>query len=133
MAVFALQKLRAQAIVPVSRLRLCSRAIGWLLLVSFAGLFATFKLHNPDWLVQYEWLTFGTIRSIHLNAVAYGGTVHGGTRPDNLHATAITDGDAEGGQFALAGVGINVLCSRIYRLERKLPRRSGACTHVGSD
>src|SRR6202047_72337 len=50
-----------------------SCAIGWLILGSFAGLTASIKLHYPDWLASYEWLTFGRIRPIHLNAVIYGG------------------------------------------------------------
>ena len=47
-------------------------AIAWLLAASAAGLTASIKLHEPDWLVQQAWLTFGRIRTIHLNAVAYG-------------------------------------------------------------
>jgi cytochrome c oxidase cbb3-type subunit 1 len=29
-------------------------------------------MHEPDWWVQYGWITFGRIRPIHLNMVAYG-------------------------------------------------------------
>ncbi|MEO8936339.1 MAG: cbb3-type cytochrome c oxidase subunit I [Burkholderiaceae bacterium] len=47
-------------------------AVIWLVLASFAGLISSIKLHAPDWWVQYEWLTFGRIRPIHLNLVAYG-------------------------------------------------------------
>lgn len=47
-------------------------AVVWLVLASFAGLISSIKLHSPDWWVQYEWLTFGRIRPIHLNLVAYG-------------------------------------------------------------
>jgi cytochrome c oxidase cbb3-type subunit I len=47
-------------------------AVIWLILASFAGLISSIKLHAPDWWVQYEWLTFGRIRPIHLNLVAYG-------------------------------------------------------------
>jgi cytochrome c oxidase cbb3-type subunit 1 len=47
-------------------------AVIWLVLASFAGLISSIKLHQPDWWVQYEWLTFGRIRPIHLNLVAYG-------------------------------------------------------------
>lgn len=47
-------------------------AIVWLLVASAAGLTSSIKLHEPDWLVSQAWLTFGTIRTIHLNAVAYG-------------------------------------------------------------
>lgn len=48
----------------------CSMA--WLLVASAAGLTASLKLHEPDWLTEVAWLTFGRIRTIHLNAVAYG-------------------------------------------------------------
>ena len=48
----------------------CSFA--WLLLASAAGLTASIKLHQPDWLTDVGWLTFGRIRTVHLNAVAYG-------------------------------------------------------------
>lgn len=47
-------------------------ACGWLLLGSAAGLVASVKLHEPDWLVHQAWLSFGRIRSLHLNAVIYG-------------------------------------------------------------
>jgi cytochrome c oxidase cbb3-type subunit 1 len=47
-------------------------AVVWLVLASLAGLVSSIKLHAPDWWVQYEWLTFGRIRPIHLNMVAYG-------------------------------------------------------------
>ena len=47
-------------------------AIVWLLVASAAGLTASIKLHEPDWMVQQAWLTFGRIRTIHLHAVAYG-------------------------------------------------------------
>lgn len=47
-------------------------AVVWLLVASAAGLVSSIKLHEPDWLVGQAWLTFGRIRTIHLNAVAYG-------------------------------------------------------------
>lgn len=47
-------------------------AVVWLVLASLAGLISSVKLHAPDWWVHYEWLTFGRIRPIHLNLVAYG-------------------------------------------------------------
>lgn len=47
-------------------------AIVWLVLASAAGLTASLKLHWPDWLTNQAWLTFGRIRTVHLNAVAYG-------------------------------------------------------------
>jgi len=47
-------------------------AVVWLVLASLAGLISSVKMHAPDWWVQYDWLTFGRIRPIHLNLVAYG-------------------------------------------------------------
>src|SRR5690606_6221741 len=47
-------------------------AVVWLLVASAAGLTASLKLHEPDWLVQQAWLTFGRIRPLLLHAVAYG-------------------------------------------------------------
>jgi cytochrome c oxidase cbb3-type subunit 1 len=49
-----------------------SCAIVWLVFASFAGLISSIKLHSPEFLDQYAWLTFGRIRTLHLNAVAYG-------------------------------------------------------------
>ena len=48
-------------------------AVVWLVLASVAGLISSIKMHEPDWWVQYGWITFGRIRPIHLNMVAYGG------------------------------------------------------------
>lgn len=47
-------------------------AVVWLILASLAGMVSSIKLHAPDWWVGYEWLTFGRIRPMHLNMVAYG-------------------------------------------------------------
>jgi len=47
-------------------------AVVWLVLASVAGLISSIKIHEPDWWVQYGWITFGRIRPIHLNMVAYG-------------------------------------------------------------
>ncbi|SDD97935.1 cytochrome c oxidase cbb3-type subunit 1 [Cupriavidus sp. YR651] len=44
----------------------------WLLVGSLAGLISSIKLHAPDWLTQQAWLTFGRLRTVHLNAVIYG-------------------------------------------------------------
>ncbi|HZY15771.1 MAG TPA: cbb3-type cytochrome c oxidase subunit I [Ramlibacter sp.] len=44
----------------------------WLLLGSIAGLTSSIKLHQPDWLVQQAWMTFGRMRTVHLQAVLYG-------------------------------------------------------------
>lgn len=47
-------------------------AIGWLMIGTVFALMAAFKSHQPDFLATYEWLTFGRVRSAHLNAMAYG-------------------------------------------------------------
>ena len=44
----------------------------WLVLGSIAGLTSSIKLHQPDWLTDQAWLTFGRIRTVHLTAVLYG-------------------------------------------------------------
>jgi cytochrome c oxidase cbb3-type subunit I len=44
----------------------------WLLIGTVFALLASYKLHAPDFLNQYAWLTFGRIRTVHLNAVIYG-------------------------------------------------------------
>jgi cytochrome c oxidase cbb3-type subunit 1 len=44
----------------------------WLLVGSVAGLVSSIKLHEPDWLVDQAWMTFGRLRTVHLTAVLYG-------------------------------------------------------------
>ncbi|WP_043420928.1 cbb3-type cytochrome c oxidase subunit I [Cupriavidus basilensis] len=56
---------------PVVFLFICC-AMVWLVVASLAGLTASIKLHEPDLLATVPWLSFGRIRTIHLNAVAYG-------------------------------------------------------------
>lgn len=51
---------------------LIGSAVVWLLIASAAGLLSSMKLHWPDLLTESAWLTFGRMRTIHLNAVAYG-------------------------------------------------------------
>lgn len=52
-------------------------AVVWLLVGSVAGLVSSIKLHEPDWLTSSAWMTFGRLRTVHLNAVAYGWTALG--------------------------------------------------------
>lgn len=47
-------------------------AIVWLVLASTFGLISSIKLHNPEFLTEVAWLTFGRTRTYHLNMVAYG-------------------------------------------------------------
>lgn len=51
---------------------LISCSVVWLVLASFAGLLASLKLHWPDLLTDHAWLSFGRLRTLHLNGVAYG-------------------------------------------------------------
>lgn len=47
-------------------------AVVWLLAGSAAGLLSSIKLHAPDLLAEHAWLSFGRLRTLHLNLVAYG-------------------------------------------------------------
>jgi len=47
-------------------------ALGWLMIGTVLALIAAFKSHQPDFLGAYEFLTFGRVRSAHLNAMALG-------------------------------------------------------------
>lgn len=53
-------------------LALIAGAVVWLVVASLAGLLSSLKLHAPDLLTDYAWLSFGRLRTLHLNAVAYG-------------------------------------------------------------
>ena len=47
-------------------------SIVWLVLGSLLGLAVSIKLHNPDFLGSRDFLTFGKLRVLHLNIIAYG-------------------------------------------------------------
>lgn len=49
-----------------------SCALLWLIIGTVFALLSSFTLHSPSLLPNWEWLTFGRIRSAHLNAVSYG-------------------------------------------------------------
>lgn len=51
---------------------LISSGITWLVIGSLFGLMASLKLHWPDWLSDVGPLTFGRVRTLHLNLVIYG-------------------------------------------------------------
>lgn len=44
----------------------------WLQIGSLFAIIASIKMHNPEFLANWEWLTFGRARSAHLNAMAFG-------------------------------------------------------------
>ena len=47
-------------------------SIAWLLLATFLGILTSFKMHSPDFLSDWAFLTWGRIRPAHLNALIYG-------------------------------------------------------------
>lgn len=79
----------------------CSMA--WLLVASAAGLTASLKLHEPDWLADIAWLTFGRIRTIHLNAVAYGWAPMAGLGIALFAIPRLLKTQLVGARFAIAG------------------------------
>lgn len=81
-------------------------ALVWLILGSAFGEMASLKLHWPDLLTDWAPLTFGRVRSAHLNLVNYGWATMAliGTTiwlmPRLVHA------ELKGELFALAGIGL---------------------------
>lgn len=51
---------------------LLGSAVFWLVLGSLYGLISSIKMHMPEFMGDIEALTFGRVRPMHLNAVAYG-------------------------------------------------------------
>jgi cytochrome c oxidase cbb3-type subunit 1 len=49
-----------------------SGALIWLLIGTGLALVCSWKLHQPEFLANSPWLTFGRVRPAHLNAVIYG-------------------------------------------------------------
>ncbi|MBX3167810.1 MAG: cbb3-type cytochrome c oxidase subunit I [Candidatus Eremiobacteraeota bacterium] len=47
-------------------------SVGWLLLGSTLGLIVSIKFHHPEFLGTRDFLTFGKLRTLHLNIIAYG-------------------------------------------------------------
>jgi cytochrome c oxidase cbb3-type subunit 1 len=78
-------------------------AVVWLVAASLAGLTASLKMHWPDWLAAYEWLTFGRIRTLHLNGVAYGWTPMAGLGVAIWLLPRLLKTPLVGGNFAILG------------------------------
>jgi cytochrome c oxidase cbb3-type subunit 1 len=81
-------------------------AMVWLLVASAAGLTASVKLHSPDWLADYAWLSFGRIRTIHLNAVAYGWAPNAGLGLALFIIPRLLQTELMGGRYALLGAAL---------------------------
>ena len=56
----------------VPALAFLASAVAWLAVGSAYGLIASLKMHLPEFLADSAVLTFGRVRPMHLNAVAYG-------------------------------------------------------------
>lgn len=65
-------RLRADASSRRPALLCFATALIWLIIGSIWGDLASLKLHMPDLLGQYGWLTFGRVRPAHLNSMIYG-------------------------------------------------------------
>ena len=78
-------------------------AFVWLLVASAAGLTASIKLHAPDWLVSEAWLSFGRIRTVHLNAVAYGWAPMAGLGTALFIIPRLLKTELVGGRYAVLG------------------------------
>lgn len=78
-------------------------AVVWLVVGSLAGLVVSLKFNLPDWLTSTPALTFGRLRPVHLNVVAYGWLSMAGIAtalwllPRTLRTTL------RGARFAVAG------------------------------
>ena len=94
-----------QSTAPVVFVFFCC-AFVWLVVASAAGLVSSIKLHEPDWLADYAWLTFGRIRTVHLNAVAYGWTPMAGLGVALFVIPRLLKTELVGARFALFGAAL---------------------------
>ena len=53
----------------------------WLVVASLLGLVASLKFHSPDFLASCSFLTYGRVHPAAVNALLYGLTAAGCTRP----------------------------------------------------
>ncbi len=81
-----------------------SCAVVWLLIASTAGLLSSIKLHEPDFLTSQAWMTFGRMRTLHLNSVAYGWTPMAAFGLTIWLLPRLLKTPLMGGRFALLGV-----------------------------
>ncbi|GFE84163.1 membrane protein [Steroidobacter agaridevorans] len=90
---------------PVVFFMFCA-AFAWLLVATAAGLLASYKLHEPDFLTQHAWLTFGRVRTLHLNAVAYGWAPMAGLGIAMFVLPRLLGRPLLGGGFAMLGAAL---------------------------
>jgi len=67
-----LQRFKADQVGAKPILFLLGSSVFWLVLGSLEGFISSIKMHIPDFLSQWEFLTFGYLRPLHLNTVIYG-------------------------------------------------------------
>jgi cytochrome c oxidase cbb3-type subunit 1 len=51
---------------------LFSNSLLWLMAGTLLALMASYKMHAPEFLADWSWLTFGRVRPAHLNTMVYG-------------------------------------------------------------
>jgi cytochrome c oxidase cbb3-type subunit 1 len=78
----------------------------WLVLGSIAGLIASQKLTAPDFLTGSAWLTFGRVRTAHLNMVIYGWASMAGLGIALWMLPRLLKTPLMGARFAVAGAGV---------------------------
>ena len=81
-------------------------SIFWLIIGSFAGLIASEKLTSPDFLTGSAWLTFGRIRTAHLNMVIYGWASMAGLGISLWMLPRLLKTHLVGGRYAVWGAGL---------------------------
>src|SRR5437764_13443818 len=67
-----LERARIDASTRVPVLMFYASAMVWLLIGTLLAGFVSFKLHSPDWLSDVSFLTWGRLRSVHMNVRVYG-------------------------------------------------------------
>ncbi|HEX7046783.1 MAG TPA: cbb3-type cytochrome c oxidase subunit I [Gammaproteobacteria bacterium] len=78
-------------------------AVAWLAIGSIYGLIASLKMHLPEFLADDAVLTFGRVRPMHLNAVAYGWASMAGVGIAIWLVPRLFKTPLVGGRFATAG------------------------------
>jgi cytochrome c oxidase cbb3-type subunit 1 len=81
-------------------------SILWLVLGSVAGMIASYKLTAPDFLTQAAWLTFGRIRTAHLNMVIYGWASMAGLGVSLWMLPRLLKTELVGERYAVWGAGL---------------------------
>ena len=69
---YAEERARIDASARAPVLHFFGWAVFWLVVASLFGLFASLKMHWPWLETRAGWLTFGRVRPVHLNLIAYG-------------------------------------------------------------